>query len=82
MEKPEIYAKEIAIIQNSTKPIIGICMGFEIIAYAFGAELRELPFKEESLMEIKVVNNDSIFTQDTYKVEERHRWVVTSVLNR
>ncbi len=79
-KNPLIYETEINIIKNSDKPIIGICMGFEVIAYSFGATLKELPFKESGLVEIVAITNDKIFAKyKMFKVAENHRWVVTKI---
>jgi GMP synthase-like glutamine amidotransferase len=37
------YADEIHFVRKTDKPIIGICMGFEIIAAAFGAKITRMP---------------------------------------
>ncbi|MDB5186108.1 MAG: synthase subunit [Candidatus Saccharibacteria bacterium] len=37
------YAAEIELIQNHRGPIIGICLGFEMIAVAYGEKLVKLP---------------------------------------
>jgi GMP synthase-like glutamine amidotransferase len=39
------YEDEMKFVHNCKKPIIGICMGFEVIATAFGAKLSEMPVK-------------------------------------
>jgi GMP synthase-like glutamine amidotransferase len=37
------YEDEINFIHSTDKPIVGICMGFEIIAAAYGAKVTEMP---------------------------------------
>ncbi len=43
LRHPEEYKPEIALIKNSTVPILGICLGSELVTYSFGGELCELP---------------------------------------
>ncbi len=80
VKNPDFYKHEIQMIKSCKKPIIGICMGFELIAYAYGAELKELEEVEEGEVELKVQKNDKIFSgKDCFKVYEHHRWVVSKV---
>lgn len=37
------YEDELSFVRSCTKPMIGICMGFEIIARAYGASVTEAP---------------------------------------
>lgn len=43
LRHPDHYKKEIQLIRDSKTPILGICLGAELIALSFGAELKELP---------------------------------------
>ncbi len=68
---------EFDLVINSTKPILGICFGFEIIARAFGSTLVSLPSKEQGIIEIEVVEPNEIFLNiPNFKVFENHRWVI------
>jgi len=57
----EIYSKEIELIKNCTKPIVGICLGFELIAHAFGASLQRMDVKVEGLADIEILQENLIF---------------------
>ena len=35
-DKPQVYEKELLLIKQTQVPIIGVCMGAELIAYAYG----------------------------------------------
>lgn len=72
------YERELAIIRQSKKPILGICLGFELINFAFGEELKRLKTKEVGFLKIKLTSSDKIFESipKEFKVYEAHRWVV------
>ncbi len=73
----EILHKEIKLIQNSTKPIFGICFGFELIAHVFGAKLEYMEAKENGVLDIDVLVPDDLFLGiDKFSVYEAHRFVV------
>ncbi|HED38569.1 MAG TPA: hypothetical protein ENI76_10060 [Ignavibacteria bacterium] len=73
----DLYKNEIDLIKNSSKPIVGICLGFELIAYVFGAELKRVNRKIHGIIDISVVRPDEIFLQlPNFSVFESHRWVI------
>lgn len=72
-----LYKQEIDLIKNSQKPIIGICLGFELIGYAYGAELIEMSEKEKGIIDLQVTNLSRIFDNlPSFSVYESHRWVI------
>ncbi|MFA6421909.1 MAG: gamma-glutamyl-gamma-aminobutyrate hydrolase family protein [Candidatus Buchananbacteria bacterium] len=72
-----LLKKEINLIKTSKAKIFGICFGFELIAYAFGAKLKPLKNKEHGIIDIKIVKPDEIFSEiDNFQVYEGHRWVI------
>jgi|SRR5579872_142113 len=71
------YAKELAIIKSSLKPIIGICLGFELIVAAYGGELESMKKRARGILEIEVNKTNAFFGNRTkLKVYESHRWTV------
>ncbi len=69
--------KEIDLVKESTRPIFGICFGFEVIAQAFGAKLELMKSKEHGILDIEVIESDDIFLNiNSFQVFESHRWVV------
>lgn len=74
--KHQLYEEEIKTILSSNIPLLGICLGFELIAYAFGGKLKELPQKEKGVLEIEVIKDDQVL-KNIKKIEvyESHRWV-------
>jgi len=74
----ELAAEEF-LIRNSDKPIIGICLGHEIIAHAFGAKI-ELLGKHTGLCDIAVTKNHLMFQARTnFTVYEHHQYGITEL---
>ncbi|HYE22070.1 MAG TPA: gamma-glutamyl-gamma-aminobutyrate hydrolase family protein [Verrucomicrobiae bacterium] len=71
------YAKELKIIRESSKPMLGICLGFELIAFGFGSKLSKLDKIKKGLMEIQITGNDRITDGiRSLTVFESHRWAI------
>ncbi len=74
-----VYRKEIDLVKNETVdvPILGICLGLQIIAYAYGSLLIPLPKKRKETITITMEQNEPISGNRTEaKVYECHRWAV------
>jgi len=72
------FAKELDLIKEASTPILGICLGFELIAHSFGAKMLRMKTKEKNILHINKLENDPIFANIGHiKVFESHRWVVT-----
>lgn len=66
----EDLKEEKEFIRTTHKPIFGICLGFQIICLAFGAELREITEENRSKIELTVpFNKKDIIIGD---IEYRH----------
>jgi GMP synthase-like glutamine amidotransferase len=74
-----LYRKEIKLIKNSNKPVIGICLGFELIALAYGSRLHRRHKKVHGLRGITL--RSDLFGKSEAKVYEAHRWYVKHVPN-
>jgi len=73
---PNYYQAEIDLVRRTTQPVIGICLGFQILVYAYGGELLELPEKVMQLTTIYPTETFPVFAgQHTLEIIERHRWV-------
>lgn len=75
---PETYADEIELIKTHNGPIIGVCFGFEILAYAFGTTLKLQKERSKGITTIYVTDPYPLEI-GSYKVYESHRWVVEKV---
>lgn len=73
----EILQREITVIRKTKKPVIGICLGFELIIEAFGGELLYRNEKVEGINEIKVLINHPVFkNKEEFLVHEAHKYYV------
>ncbi|MDQ3239128.1 MAG: gamma-glutamyl-gamma-aminobutyrate hydrolase family protein [bacterium] len=74
------YSKELQFIRQVKKPLLGICLGFELIAYAFGHKLEKKEIKKSGVVDIEVIVADDIFNDvNPIKVYDSHRWVLKEV---
>ncbi len=72
------YSKELDIIRKSDKPILGICLGFELINFAFGEKLKLMNKREKGKIKIKQISKDKLFSllPNEFEVYGSHRWIV------
>ena len=73
---PQIFKKELDFIKTSTLPIIGICLGCELIAYAFGSILEKSIAKERGQVDIEITESNRIFDKGRARVYESHIWAI------
>ncbi len=67
------FAEEYACIRSGSKPIIGICFGFELVLTAFGGSLKKLQVKENGVKEIEI-KDPRVYTKPFISVYENHEW--------
>ncbi len=72
-------SKEIELIRNTKVPLIGICLGHELIAHAFGSPLTVMS-QHAGMTEIKVSEQHPMFLgKETFTVYENHQFGVTEI---
>lgn len=76
------YKKELDLIKTTHKPILGICLGFELIALAYGERIVRGQ-KLKSYISKIFVRPELLGSEDktSYEVFEAHRWVLESAEN-
>lgn len=75
LENPEDYKAQIDLVKNSKIPVLGICLGCEIITVAFGGELMDLGEKHRGQIEIEIQDEQlkTLLDSDKVTVYEGHR---------
>lgn len=74
------YYHELEIIRNSTVPIIGICLGAQLIASEYGSRISLLPEKVKGVINIfGVTRNPFNIRYHGEKVFASHRWRITDL---
>ncbi|KKP69828.1 hypothetical protein A2X44_05175 [candidate division CPR3 bacterium GWF2_35_18] len=77
VKNKSLYNKEIELIKKSKVPMIGICLGFELISFVYHTELKLREEREKGFVDIEIVNNEAIFKDlPNLKVFESHRWYI------
>lgn len=67
------FNEEYECIKNAQVPIVGICLGFELIVTAFGGSLKKLHTQDKGIKEIQIVD-PSVSNAQTISVYEHHEW--------
>lgn len=75
----ENITTDFQVLMNLKVPIIGFCLGHEIIAVAYGGKVRKLPEKQNKMQYVVIDKKDPIFKgigKDTYLREKHHKHVI------
>lgn len=67
---------EINLVKNFPGKVIGICYGFELLAYMYGAKVLERTVKRQQFLGIEIANTELFHNLPNFQVYESHRWVV------
>lgn len=73
------YAKETELIKRHKGPIIGICLGFELIAHVYGSHLHLLNARRKGEVNLMAAGVGPIHIPKAVHVYENHNWSVRSV---
>lgn len=72
------YQDEMDFVLRTAKPIIGICMGFEVIARAYGRDIPKMDRLLEEPVDINTTRKgQELFNTSTLRQFEAHQWHVT-----
>lgn len=73
------YRHEFTLIQESQIPILGICLGLQMIAVALGGSLKRLPYLVDATKTIYLTTyGQELLQLNTLQVHEKHQWTVTN----
>jgi para-aminobenzoate synthetase len=75
MNHDKEFGTEIELIKSSNKPIIGICLGFELIAHVFGCKLVHLGDSQHGSKIIEKTFDHDLFPEK-FEAYESHQWAV------
>lgn len=76
------FASELNLIKSINIPVVGICLGHELIAHAFNSSLTKLNEQHVGMTTVEVVEKHSMFKdKGSFSVYENHRYGVTEVSN-
>ena len=70
------FKAELDIINKARKPILGICLGFELIAFNYKCKLKRLKEKEKGVISINLIKDLITKKLDSINVYESHRWAI------
>ncbi|MGV9001432.1 MAG: glutamine amidotransferase-related protein [Candidatus Saccharimonadaceae bacterium] len=70
------YLKETELIKKHKGPIIGICLGFELIAHVYGSHLHFLNERRKGEVALTPSKNSPLVIPASVEVYENHNWSV------
>lgn len=74
------YANELEFIRSFGGAIIGICLGFELIAHAYGNQLYKMDERREGIHPIRALESgEAVLGGATAQVYQGHKWFVKEV---
>lgn len=79
-EYPEAYTNEQRLIRETSIPLIGICLGCELIAHEFGADIKVLDTAQKGFVSIAIHPPfDAAFPQKNMIAYEAHSRAITNL---
>jgi len=77
------YQDQMNFVRSTDKPILGICMGFEVIACAYGAKIIQTPVLTQGYLPVSITKaGQSLFSDAQLVQYESHYWRVNDVSNK
>lgn len=76
----DIFKNEISIIRHHKGPLIGICLGHQLIAHTYGSHVHQLSKKARGLKMIEpTIETDLLDGINEAKVFESHNWSIKKI---
>lgn len=76
----DLYRNEIEFVRHFGGPILGICLGFELIAMTYGAQLYKMEERREGAHSITATSTGKeLLLPAQMQVYEGHRWFIKDV---
>ncbi len=76
----KLFAAEIKLIQTTKVPLLGICLGCELLAVAFGGVLRRRAERDKGNREVPIHSQDPLFENiKTLNIYQNHIWDITEL---
>ena len=77
VDNDQFYRPELDLIAAGEYPIVGVCLGYELIAHQAGAKLVKVQQPESGIVDIYATpEGANWFPGHQLKVAEGHRWVI------
>lgn len=73
------YKDEMSYVKLAKKPIIGICMGFEVICRAYGEKVEEMSDTVQGFKQLNTAGRVKSLRKSKIKQYEAHKWRVKAV---
>ena len=77
MSHPEHFSEELDFIRAYEQPLIGICLGAELIVAAFGGQLVRMPQRRNGTMRISLTHEETM--PANFSVSEAHEWAIPAL---
>lgn len=76
-----LYEDQIKLVQEANKPIIGICLGCQIIGFAYGAEIhRYFKSRRKGLFPIVAIKKNKLMAgAEEAMVYQSNHWIITEL---
>ncbi len=76
----KMLKSEMDLIKRTTKPLLGISYGCELVAFVFGGHMERMGNVQKGIVDVSVLASDPLFQDCThFQAHENHRWVITDL---
>ncbi len=77
MYHQKFFRNELDLIKTTKLPVIGICLGAEMVAYVYNAKIKKMILKKRGYNKITPIVSSKIFDGEPYFMAfEAHRWAI------